>query len=196
MKKQGLYVWIGIATIIANIEVTKCIDIFGMSLTLGNVIYGTIFLATDILSEIYGDKDSRKGVYIGFLSMITFTLLTQINLLYIPNKEDFVSSSMQIIFQLTPRICIGSLIAYIISNILDTYIYKFIKIKLPSDKWLWLRNNGSTMISQIIDSIIFTIISFIGIFDIKIIIELIITTYILKVIIAVCDTPFIYLSKK
>ena len=193
-KKTGLYTWIAFATIIANIEVTKCVDIFGMSLTLGNVIYGTIFLATDILSELYGGKSARKGVMIGFLSMIVFTIISQINLLFIPNSFDYVSEAMKTIFALTPRICIGSLIAYLISNTLDTYTYDFIKKKFP--KHLWLRNNGSTMTSQLVDSFLFTIIAFGGVFSWLEVIELSITTYLLKLIIALCDTPFLYIARK
>ena len=193
-KKTGLYAWIAFATIIANIEVTKCVDIFGMSLTLGNVIYGTIFLATDMLSELYGGKSARKGVMIGFLSMIVFTIISQINLLFIPNSFDYVSEAMKTIFALTPRICIGSLIAYLVSNTLDTYTYDVIRKKFP--KHLWLRNNGSTMTSQLVDSFLFTIIAFAGVFSWLEVIELSITTYLLKLIIALCDTPFLYIAKK
>ena len=61
-----MYAWIALATVIANIEVVKCVDIFGMPLTLGNITYGSIFLATDILSEKYGIKSAKKGIFIGF----------------------------------------------------------------------------------------------------------------------------------
>ena len=184
------------ATIVANIEVTKCIDMFGLSLTLGNVAYSTIFLATDILSEIYGGKEARRAVMVGFFSMLMFTILTQIDLMFIPNKEDLVNEAMKTLFGFMPRLCFASLITYLISNTLDTYIYDFIKKKLPEDKFLWIRNNGSTMISQLIDSILFTNISFIGIYSWKVVIELTLVTYIIKVVIAICDTPFIYIAKK
>lgn len=194
--KKGLFSWIAFATVSANIEVIKCVDIFGLPLTLGNVIYGTIFLATDILSELYGGKEARKGVWIGFYAMITFTILSQINLLYIPNANDFSSDALKTIFALTPRICFASLFAYIISNNLDTYIYDFIRKKLPNDKWLWVRNNGSTMTSQLIDSFLFTFVAFIGVFELPMLIELSLTTYLIKVIIAACDTPFLYIAKR
>lgn len=194
--KKGIFAWIAFATISANIEVIKCVDVFGLSVTLGNVIYGTVFLATDILSEMYGGKEARKGVWIGFFAMITFTIISQINLLYIPNSSDFASEALKVIFGLTPRICFASLLAYVISNNLDTYTYDFIRKKLPSDKWLWVRNNASTMTSQLIDSFLFNIVAFLGVFDWKMLIELSITTYLLKLIIAACDTPFLYIAKK
>ena len=193
-KKDGLFVWIGFATIIANIEVVKCIDLFGISQTLGNVIYGSIFLATDILSELYGKKEARKGVYIGFFSMIVFTLMMRVNLLYIPNADDFVSESMGVVFALTTRIAIASLSTYLISNLLDTFTFDKIKEKFP--RHLWLRNNASTMTSQLIDSVLFNFIAFVGVFDGGTLLTIIISTYLIKVIVAALDTPFIYLATK
>lgn len=192
--KTGLLVWIGFSTVAANIEVSKCIDMFGLSATLGNVMYGTIFLATDILSEKYGGKEARKGVYIGFFTMIFFTIITQINLQFIPNSQDFVNDSMKNVFSIMPRICISSMITYLISNTLDTYLFDLIKNRIP--KHLWIRNNFSTMISQFIDSILFNMIAFAGIYDMQTLIEIIITTYVIKLFVAVCDTPFIYLAAK
>lgn len=192
-RRTGLFVWIGAATIIANIEVTKCVDMFGLSVTLGNVIYGTTFLATDILNEKYGGSDARKGVLIGFFTTVTFTLLSQVNLLFIPNSEDVVSEAMKTVFSFMPRICIASVIAYLISNLLDTFTYDLIRKHFP--KQLWLRNNGSTMTSQLIDSFLFTIIAFAGMFDWLTIIELSLTTYAIKIVVSACDTPFLYIAK-
>lgn len=195
-KKTGLFVWVAISTIIANIEATKCVDMFGLSLTLGNVIYSTVFLATDILSEIFGGKEARNAVKIGFFSMLIFTILTQIDLLFIPNSEDLVDNAMHNIFSFMPRLCFASLFTYLISNTLDTYLYDIIKNKFPEDKFLWLRNNGSTMISQLVDSILFIFISYVGIYSWKLIINLSLVTYIIKFVVAILDTPFIYIAKK
>lgn len=194
--KMGLYGWIAFATVSANIEVIKCVDLFGMSLTLGNVIYGTIFLATDILSELYGEKEARRGVYMGFFSMLAFTVMSQINLRYVPNASDYASDALQTIFSLTPRLCAASLVAYFISNTLDTYTYAAIKKALPADKYLWLRNNGSTMTSQLIDSVLFTFGAFAGVFDVHMLLMLTLTTYAIKLIVALCDTPFLYIAKR
>lgn len=192
--KAGLFVWIGFATVVANIEVAKCIDLFGLSLTLGNVTYGTIFLATDILSEKFGGKVARKGVLVGFFTMISFTLMTQLSLLFVPNAQDFVSESMKNIFSIMPRICVASMATYLISNMLDTYTFEFIKKKFP--KHLWFRNNGSTLTSQLVDSFLFTFLAFAGIFGLMEMVELSLTTYAVKVIIAICDTPLLYVARK
>ena len=193
-KKNGLIGWICISTLIANIEVLKSIDLFGMSLTLGNVVYGTTFLATDIVSEVYGEKESRKAVIIGLLSMITFVVAMQISLLFTPNNIDFAHKSMKILFTLSPRICLASLIVFLISNMLDTKLYHIIKKRYP--KKLWLRNNGSTLVSQLVDTILFTTIAFYGIYNNKNLIMLCVTTYIIKIIISLLDTPFLYIARK
>lgn len=193
--KTGLFSWVAIATVIANIEVTKCVNLFGLSVTLGNVIYGTSFLATDILSEVYTKKQAQKAVWIGFFSLIITTILMQISLQFVPNEFDQVNNALHSIFAVMPRICIASGVAYLISNMFDTISFDFIKKLLPQNKWLWVRNNGSTLTSQAIDTIVFTVSAFWGIYDTKTIIELCLTTYTIKVLISLLDTPFLYIAK-
>ena len=195
--KLGLFVWIAIASILANIQVVKAIEIFTLQATLGNTLYGSIFLATDILNEKYTKKDAQRSVFIGFLAVLTYLITMQMALVFQPAGDEFaltIQSSFELIFGLSFRIVIASLIAYFVSQFLDITLYSKIKQKLVDDRWLWLRNNGSTLLSQLIDTGIFVLIAFYGleyaIFDIFI------TTYILKVLIAVADTPFIYLAKR
>lgn len=191
--KKGLYVWIALATIIANIEVVKCVDMFGMAVTLGNIMYGSLFLCTDIASELYGGKEARKLVAVGFFALVVFTIVVQVGLLYVPNAQDWASESMKQIFSLTPRICLASVVGYITSNTLDTFLYDWIAKKTTKK---WIRNNGSTFTSQIVDSVLFSVIAFAGVFEWSMIWELAITTYAIKAIFAVLDTPFLYLACK
>ena len=127
--------------------------------------------------------------------MVILTILTQIDILFIPNSEDFVQESMKTLFTLTPRICLGCMIAYLISNSLDIFLYEMIKELSPDNRFIWLRNNVATMISQFIDTLIFTYISFAGIFSPSVICQLCITTYLVKILIAICDTPFFVYCK-
>ena len=192
--KIGLFIWIPISVIIANIQVTKTINLFALEATLGNIVYATSFLATDILSECYSKEDAKKAVYIGFFSMIVMSVLMNIALLFTPSESDFVQESMKTIFLLMPRITIASLIAYALSQLHDIYSFARIKKALPSKKHLWIRNNGSTIISQLIDSVVFTIVAFWGVFEMNTLLSIFISTYLLKVIVAVFDTPFMYLA--
>ena len=201
--RTGLYAWTAMAIIIANIQVMKTIQIFGFVTALGNIIYGTTFLVTDILSENYGKKEAKKAVWIGFFMLISVTIIMQICLLFIPHETDTLSPALQQIFGLLPRITIASLTAYALSQTHDVWAFHFWKT-LFKGKHLWLRNNFSTMTSQLIDNIVFTWIAFVGFFGLfgwqqvfswEIIIQIFLVSYVMKWIVAVFDTPFVYLSK-
>ena len=193
-KKEGLFVWTSGALITANILVAKNINILGLQATLGNILFASTFLATDILSEKYSTKESRKAVNIGIVSVILFTAVTQFSLLFKPNELDLVNDSLKNLFSLNLRISISSILMCYLSNLLDICLFEKIKKKIPNK--LWVRNNISTIISNCLENYLFTIFSFIGIYDIKTILSIATTTTILEIIIAICDTPFLYLSKK
>lgn len=193
-KKEGLYVWVAVALVAANILVAKNIDILSLQATLGNILFASTFLATDILSEKYDIKESKKAVNIGIVSVILFTIATQFSLLFKPNELDLVNDSLKNIFALNLRISISSIIMCYLSNMLDIIVFEKIKNKIP-DK-IWIRNNIATIISNCLENYLFTIFAFVGIYDIKTILSIATTTTILEIIIAVCDTPFLYLSKK
>ena len=191
----GLFTWIGFSTVIANIEVVKTIELFGMNATLGNVMYGTIFLCTDIIHERYGKDAAKKAVHLGFFTLISTLIVMQLVLKFIPHETDFAQSSLETIFGIMPEIVLGSLTAYLISQNLDVRLYGFCKKKWPADKHLWIRN-ATTAISQLVDSFVFTIIAFYATYGAKVWFELFLTTYIFKFIVAILDTPFLYLAKK
>lgn len=193
LGKYGLFVWISIATIISNIETVKLVNIFGMETSLGTILYASTFLTTDILNEKYGEKAARRSVYYGLLSMIVMTIFMSIALLYDPSSNDFANESLKTIFTLNMRITLASIIAFVVSQLLDAHMYN--KIKEKSDK-LWLRNNLSTMISQLIDTVLFALIAYKGLVTNNTLVSMMVFMYIFKLMLAVIDTPFMYLSKK
>ena len=193
--KTGLYIWIPIATILANIQVLKMVDLLSIGVTLGNITYASSFLVTDILSENYGKKAARKAVFIGFFSLAATVIIMNIALNFKPNEFDFIQESLNNIFAILPRIALASLIAYGASQLHDVWAYSFWKGLFPHDSFLWLRNNASTMVSQLIDSVLFTFIAFWGLLPHTEFIQILITTYLLKWIVAAIDTPFLYLAR-
>lgn len=193
--KIGLFLWIPISTIVANIQVVKMIDLFGVEATLGNIVYASAFLVTDILSENYGKDYAKKAVYFGFFSLISFTLLMNMALLFEPSANDFAHQSMENIFALMPRIALASLVAFAVSQFHDVHAYAFWKQRFPETKHLWLRNNLSTMISQALDTVVFTLIAFAGVLPMPVMIEICITAYLIKWLVAALDTPFLYIAK-
>lgn len=75
--KTGLFVWIGFATVCANLQVVKTVELFGLTATLGNIMYGTVFFATDVLNEKYGPREARKAVWLGFSTLLALTCAMQ-----------------------------------------------------------------------------------------------------------------------
>ncbi|MDX1807876.1 MAG: queuosine precursor transporter, partial [Paenisporosarcina sp.] len=194
--RTGLFVWVGFATVLANIQVVKLIEIFGLTATLGNAVYGSIFLVTDILNEKYGKKEAKKAVWLGFSSLIMMTVIMQVVLQFEPAPDDFAQESLTTIFGLIPRIALGSMIAYIISQYTDVLIFSFLRKLFPSDGAFWIRNNGSTMLSQLLDTLIFTSIAFLGVYPTDVWISIFISTYVLKFLVSIVGTPFGYLAKR
>jgi len=193
--KEGLYIAITISIILCNIQVLKIIDMFGLTATLGNILYGSIFLATDILGEVYGKKEARKGVWIGFYALLFTTVIMQLILKFKPSPDDFIDPALQQIFSFLPRVAAASMIAYAISQLHDVWLFHRLR-DISKGKNLWLRNNLSTLVSQFIDTTIFCTIAFWGVFPNNIFIQIAVTTYLFKVLVAALDTPFIYLARK
>lgn len=195
--KNGLYVFAVFSTILANIQVCKCVDIFGFSTTAGNVLYAATFLVTDILSEKYGKKAAGRAVKYGFSVTLLWIIGTQLTLLFTPNANDYINDSLGVVFGLVPRIAIASLIGYVCSQTIDVFLYHFIWSKTGDNtSKLWVRNNLSTLTSQLVDTVIFTSLAFVGVYPTKVFMSILITTYLFKAVVAVLDTPFIYLARK
>ena len=197
--KQGLYCFTSIATIAANIEVLIVVIAFGMEMTLGNVLFASTFLVTDIISEIYGKKEAKTAVHIGIATSILFIVLSQWWLLYTPAKSDFAMPAMKTIFSNTPRLMIASMLVYAIVQ--DVWAYHkwwdWTEKKFGSRyKFLWLRNNGSTLISQFLNNLLFTFAAFWGVHSVKTILNIVISSYVIFIVTSLLDTPFVYLARR
>lgn len=193
--KSGLIAWVVLSVVIANVQVLKTVEMFGFITTTGNILYATSFLATDIMNEIYGRKEAVKAVYIGFFALFSTTVIMQLTLIIAPHASDWAQPALQAIFGIMPRIALASATAYLLSQRFDVGAYDFWKKRFPEFKYIWIRNNGSTMISQLIDTTVFTFIAFWGVFPPEVFIDIYITTYVLKFIVAVSDTPFVYIAR-
>lgn len=191
--KEGLLVWVSLATVIANVVVCKTVGIFGLVSSLGNIMFASNFLATDIIVEKYGKELSKKAVLLGFISTIIFVVATQIALAFIPDESDVVHESMKNLFSINLRTSIASITMYLASNMLDIWLFDKIKQKIPGK--LWLRNNVATIISNCSENFFFAFLAFAGIMDIPTIISIAITGSIIEILIAFCDTPFLYIAK-
>lgn len=195
--KNGLYAFAVFGTLLGNIAVCKNVDIFGVATTAGNVLYASTFLVTDILSEKYGRKDATKAVAYSFSIMILWMLGTQLILWFTPNANDYINESLKTVFGLVPRITVASLMGFVCSQNIDVFLYHFIWKRTGSGKSkLWLRNNGSTLTSQLIDTVIFTFTAFWGVYPNDVFVSILLTTYLFKAAVALMDTPFMYIARR
>ena len=197
----GLYVYSALAVIIGNIQVLKTVDFFYSPepVALGTVLFASTFLCTDILSEHFGKDKARKNVLIGFISFLFVTIVMLITVGFNPSENDWAQESLENIFTPMSRFFIASMIAYLVSQYFDVWIYSTIK-NLTMNRFLWLRNNLSTILSSLIDNTVFSILAWIILNPnpetfYNVIMIYILGTYILRIFIALIDTPFMYLSK-
>lgn len=198
---SGLHAFTCIATITANIEVLIIVDAFGMEQTLGNILFASTFLVTDILSELSGKKAAQKSVNLGILTSLLFILISQSWMIYQPNANDWAQPSIKAIFSNTPRLMFASFIVYAICQRFDVWAYHrwwnmTTRLCGDSQKFLWLRNNGSTFISQLLNTVLYTFGAFWGMYELPVLINIALSSYIIFVITSLADTPFIYLARK
>ena len=199
-NEQGLYLWTVVATIAANIEVLIVIDAFGMEMTLGNILFASTFLVTDIASELYGKKTAQTAVWLGIATSVCFILISQSWMLYIPNENDFASPSIRTVFSNTPRLMFVGIAVYVIVQLFDVWAYhkwwEFTSRKFKDrKKFLWLRNNGSTLVSQLLNTVLFTWGAFVGTHSTQTLVSIACASYVIFVATSLADTPFVYLAR-
>ncbi|MGE4194460.1 MAG: queuosine precursor transporter [Pseudodesulfovibrio sp.] len=193
--RVGLFGLMVFNLLLCNVQVLKTVELFGLTTTLGNILYASVFLATDLLSEFYGKKEARKGVLLGFVTLLMMVGYMQIALYFQPAESDFAQPHLQALFGFLPRVAFASMAAYLVSQLHDVWAFHAIRAR-TGERLLWLRNNASTMISQLLDSAIFCVIAFWGVFPMEVFVEILLSTYLIKVAVAALDTPFIYLAKR
>ena len=198
--KTGLYCISAAATILANIEVVILIHAFGMDQTLGNVLFAVTFLITDILSECEGRKAANLAVWTGIFSSLFFLALSQSWLLYIPAAEDTMAPAIHAVFSTTPRVIGASLTVYAVSQFFDVWLYHkwwdFTQKRFGDRRrFLWLRNNGSTLISQIVNTLLFTLLAFWGTYDAGTVWSIFASSYLIFIFTSLMDTPFVYWAR-
>ena len=198
--KTGLFAWTVFATITANLEVLLLVDAFGIEQTLGNVLFASTFLVTDILSEKYGKKDAQVAVDLGVATSVGFIVLSRLWLCYTPAVNDWAVPSFQTIFTNTPRVMLASVLVFAIVQRFDVWLYHkwwdYSKRKFgDSKRFLWLRNNGSTMVSQLLNTVLYTFGAFGGLYELPTLISICISSYAVFFVTSLADTPFVYWAR-
>lgn len=179
--------------IISNIADTKIITIGLLSFGGGTFLFPLTYIIGDILTEVYGFARARRVIWIGFvcaaLMAVTFMVVA-----YAPPAEDWpFQESFMNILGLTPRIVVASLSAYLVGELVNSIILAKLKVK-TAGRFLWLRTISSTIVGQFLDTVIFVIIAFYGVFPVSLLVSIMISGYLLKVATEVFLTPVTYLA--
>ncbi|MCP8615796.1 queuosine precursor transporter [Salirhabdus salicampi] len=179
--------------VIANVIAGKIIMVGNFILPAAVVMYAFSFLFTDVIHERYGKEEARRTILMGFGAQIFASIMIFLGMVLpvAPFAADTQTAYETLLGQ-NYRFVLASLIAYFISQHVDVYVFSYLK-KKTMDKHKWLRNNGSTFVSQFVDTLIFITIAFYGTPEL---IVMVFSQYIVKLAIALCDTPLFYLLSK
>ena len=200
---KGLFIAVTLGIMLANLQGGKVSDLnlFGQTFTvsMGAIMYSGIYFATDLISEKYGRKEANKAVILGAISNIVIMFTLVLSTYYLPSEiassSNSVHSAISTLALYSPIFVIGSITAYLISQTFDVWIFHKIK-KITNGKYLWLRNNVSTLSSQALDTFIYTFVWVLaGEMSFLTALSIALTKYIFKFIIAILDTIFIYLVR-
>ncbi|MFA5014903.1 MAG: queuosine precursor transporter [Actinomycetota bacterium] len=184
----GLFVAV---LLISNIASSKIVEIWKFTFDGGTILFPLSYIFGDILTEVYGFRRSRRVIWIGFFCAALMSLtLGLIGLIRPASGWEYQEAYMRILGQ-TPRIVTASLIAYFAGEFSNSFILAKMKI-LTKGKWLFTRTIGSTVVGEGIDTIIFVVIAFLGVYPNNLVLLIIISNYIFKVSLEIVFTPLTY----
>ncbi|WP_067839458.1 queuosine precursor transporter [Amphibacillus sediminis] len=186
---NGLFVGL---LVLSNIISVKLFSIGEIILPAAAIVYVFTYLITDVIGEVYGREIAVKTVRAGFFTQILASLFI-LAAIYLPSANAFdLQAEFALILGGSFRVILASLAAYLVSQHLDVTVFHKLKEKHGRKK-LWLRNTASTMFSQLIDTSIFIVVAFLGVVPNHVLIGMIVTQYLFKFLVAIVDTPFVYL---
>ncbi len=193
LGKSALIAYISLLFLTANIFVIKQINLFNFCVTSADAFIVGISFSCNLLQEFWDKKYARQAIWISFASCITYMIIAKIIVAYQPADVDYTQIHFIHMTQNTIRITLASLIAYLITQTLDIYLYGAVK-QLTNGKYFVARNYFSLTVSQLVDTILF---SFLGLYGIVAnIFDILIVSFCLKLLAIVLITPFLMVAKK
>ena len=167
---------------------------FGLDVTLGNILFSSTYLCTDIISEVYGKKVSQKAVIAGLCAAVGFIAFGLIVNAAVPNDFDFVDGSLREIMAFSARTTTASVACFFLSNLCDVWLFE--KMRKRSEKHLWLRNNVCTIVCNCLENFVMIFGAFYGIYDGKTCLSISACTCVVEIMAGLLDTPFVYLGRR
>jgi len=183
-----------VTNLIANKFLTVDLGFKVFVLSAGALPYPLTFLVTDLMSEVYGRKRTNRVVYVGFaVSMFVLFALWLGSLFPAIEGSPVDDATYLVVFKNAWRVIAASMTAYLVAQLVDVRLFHFWK-DLTGGKHLWLRNNGSTILSQLVDSVLVVLVLFWGEQTSDWMIATILDLWLFKALVALLDTPLFYLG--
>jgi queuosine precursor transporter len=184
----GLFVAV---LLISNIASSKIVSLGSFAFDGGTILFPISYIFGDILTEVYGYRKSRQVIWIGFGSAVLMTVVLAI-VGYLPSAPDWPNqAAYSAILGSTPRIVAGSLLAYFAGEFSNSFVLAKMKL-LTKGRWLFTRTIGSTIVGEGVDTLIFVLVAFGGIYSTSTILAIILFNYIFKVGFEIIVTPLTY----
>ena len=193
LGRSALVAFVCICCIIANLFVVKQITLFGLTATCADAFTVGATIGLNLLQEYFGKEIAKRTIWVNFFLLIFYALLSQLHLFYIPDLADTAHQHFVPILNLMPRIVIASFSVYLFTQMTDYYLYGILKKKF-NDKYIVIRNYASIAFCQLLDTILFSFLGLYGIIDN--IWQVIVISYLIKLLSIVIATPFVSFSRK
>jgi uncharacterized integral membrane protein (TIGR00697 family) len=190
--KGALFALLYAVLVGVNIASTKTSHVLGFEITVGTPLYAVTFLISNMVSELYGKEEAQRAIKMGFVVLGGFVIIGMLSK-FVPSNRDSDSIAVDTVFSRSTRILTASFLTYLVAQLTNVWLFWLVR-KVTAEKYLWLRNGVSTVAAEFVDSIIFFFLAFS--FTEKHWVTLAITGFLTKSIIALLDTPFIYICKR
>jgi len=199
---MGLVVYSSIAVIISNLQVQTATkySFFHEPVAMGTIVFSSIFIVSDILTEYYGIAQARRAVWLSFTGLALMTGFMLLTIGFKPVCGFYeVHQAMCTLFLPTPTLILSGLIAYVAGQLNDIWIFSTLS-RLTRGKFLWFRSFLATLIGAFLDNLIFSVLAWI-VFSPHplpwrtVFFTYVLGTYLLRVLVAIAGVPFIYLAR-
>ena len=195
-KRDIIYALYITFMVLVNTIGSKIISLAGVRVSVGIFFMPVLFVATDIVGEVYGEKEVKTFVNICLAMLVIMVTMTRLCIAIAPNENWPYQNEYSIIFGSSLRMTCASIVSFAVSQKLDVVLFAFIR-RLTGEKHLWIRNNVATIICQFIDTVLFEFIAFWHLtptYTFSFLFTLIIPYWLFKVLFALLDTPICYLG--
>lgn len=177
--------------ITANTVAVSVLDLGPFAADAGTITFPIAYIVGDVLTEVYGFRIARRVIWLGFACNLFAVGVYQMSMLFPTHNDPAFDASFQLVFANTPRILLASMAAYLVGSFTNAAVMSRLKVRTRGNH-LWLRTIGSTIAGQGLDTVIFVLIAFAGVFPNEIVWQMIYTNWIIKIGIEVLATPVTY----